>query len=93
MFILQIGIPHERAIILCKTYTENFLNLKSKAKQLSLRCSIPKSVEVVKNDSDVILKLEAWQAESNSKEKHSISVTKEQLELLIDGNSAKNLHF
>ncbi|XP_065210385.1 COMM domain-containing protein 4 isoform X1 [Planococcus citri] len=80
----QIGFPLEQAITLCKIYTENLSKLKSKAKQLSLRCSVPKSVEMIEDGGNNILKLEAWHAESNSKESHSFTVTKEQLDLLIE---------
>lgn len=83
--LLQIGLPHEHTIVLCRIFTENTNKLKSKAKQLSLRCSIPKSINCIKENDIFIMDTETWQAQSNSVEKNQFTLSKEQIELMISG--------
>lgn len=85
MFTLQIGFPHEHAIILCTIYTQNAAELKLKSKQISLRCSIPRTLSCTNENEDLVLNLEAWQAETNSREKYAIILTKDQAKLMVHG--------
>ncbi len=86
---LQIGLPHEHAIVLCTLYRENAAELKTKAKQLSLRCSVPKGMNCAKDGDNFVMNLEAWQAKTNSAEKYQFAFSKDQLELMIEGKYVK----